>query len=182
MSTALIILAEDFEELEAVTVMDLFVRAGINVTRAGLTPGLIRASRFTVIQPDVVLDDVINEPFDIVVLPGGLPGADHLAADARVLALLKRQQEAGKWIGAICAAPRALIAAGICEGKRITAYPGSLGGFDLAGVEICDSAVEVDGKLVTSRGPGTAMDFGLVLIGLLEGEGVRSRVEKGLSR
>ncbi len=182
MSTALIILAEDFEELEAITVMDLFVRAGIEVTRAGLHPGLVRASRNTRIQPDVHLDELANQSFDIVVLPGGLPGADHLAADARVKALLQKQHQEDKWIAAICAAPRALIRAGVCEGKRITAYPGALEGFDLAGVALCSDAVVVDGKLVTSRGPGTAMDFALELIGVLEGEGVREKVEKGLAR
>lgn len=182
MSTALILLAEGFEELEAVTVMDLLVRGGVNVIRAGLTPGPIKASRHTVIQPDVALDEVLDESFDMVVLPGGLPGADHLAGDERVIALLQQQKEAGRWIAAICAAPRALLASGVVKGCRMTAYPGALEGFDVDGVEILDVAVEVDGRVVTSRGPGTAMDFGLCLVEILEGEEVRDRVEVGLVR
>lgn len=182
MPNALIILAEGFEELEAVTVTDLLVRAGIEVVRAGVAPGPIRASRHTVILPDTTLDAIQQQRFDMVILPGGQPGADHLAADARVLTLLQKQRREERWIAAICAAPRVLIAAGVCTDQRITAFPGALTALDLGTTELTEEAVCVDGKLITSRGPGTAMDFALTLIELLTDRSNRDKVEHSLAR
>lgn len=182
MPNALIILAEGFEELEAVTVTDLLVRADIEVVRAGLQPGPVLASRHTRILPDTTLESLQQQSFDMVILPGGQPGADHLAADARVLRLLQQQRENERWIAAICAAPRVLIAAGVCAGRRITAFPGALSQLDLGTTELTDEAICVDGKLITSRGPGTAMDFALTLIELLTDRSNRDKVEHSLAR
>lgn len=182
MKTALIILAEGFEELEAVTVMDLLVRASIQVTSAGLKPGAVKASRHTVIVPGTTLDEVLMQNFDLIVLPGGLPGADNLAADSRVLTLLQKQYARHGLIAAICAAPRVLLAAGIIEGKRFTCYPNSLDPNKCTSAKLTGEAVTVDLPLITSRGPGTAMDFALTLIEHLAGKPKRDEVERGLVR
>ncbi len=182
MPSVLIPLAPGFEDLEAVTLSDLLRRAGIEVITAGLQRGLIQGSRGIRIEPDACLDDVLARDFDLIALPGGLPGAEHLRDDARVQALLKRMAAAGRYTAAICAAPMALAQAGLLEGKQATAYPGVLDALKLANTQACAESVVVDGKVVTSQGPGTAMDFALTLIELLQGDRVRHQVEAGLVR
>lgn len=182
MASVLIPLAPGFEDLEAVTLVDLLRRAGIEVVTAGLQRGLIQGSRGTRIEPDAYLDDVLTRDFDLIALPGGLPGAEHLRDDARVQNLLKQMAAAGRYTTAICAAPMALAEAGLLAGKRATAYPGVLAALQLADTRALNDAVVVDGKVVTSQGPGSAMDFALTLIELLAGEASRHRVEAGLVR
>jgi 4-methyl-5(b-hydroxyethyl)-thiazole monophosphate biosynthesis len=182
MASALIPLAPGFEDLEAVTLIDLLRRAGIEVVTAGLQRGLIEGSRGTRIEPDAYLDEVLTRDFDLVALPGGLPGAEHLRDDARVQTLLKRMAADGRYTTAICAAPIALAEAGLLAGKQATAYPGVLEKLKLGDTFIQPGAVVMDGKVVTSRGPGTAMDFALALIELLVGAAVRRQVEAGLVR
>ncbi|MFP4154725.1 MAG: DJ-1/PfpI family protein, partial [Halothiobacillaceae bacterium] len=128
MSKALILIAEGFEELEAVTVIDLLRRGDVEVVVAGLVAGPLRGSRGTVIVPDLSLNDLRNAPegFDLVVLPGGQPGADTLRDDPRVIELLQAQWQAGRRVGAICAAPKVLLRAGLLGGRRFTHYPGAL--------------------------------------------------------
>lgn len=179
MASVLVPLAQGCEELEAVTIIDLLVRAGIEVTSAGLDAQPVRASRGTVLVPDTDLDTALQQEYDMVVLPGGLPGADHLDQDPRILDLLKKMAAQDKYTAAICAAPKALASAGLLEGKKATAYPGVL---DTVGIQSQGSAVEKDGKVITSRGPGTAMDFVLTLIEQLVGKTKRDEVEKGLVR
>lgn len=182
MKNALVILAEGFEELEAVTVMDLLVRANVEVTSAGLHIGPITASRQTLIVPSLTLDDVNPDQYDLIVLPGGLPGADHLAEDPRVISIVQAQIKRNKLVAAICAAPRVLVKAGVCQDKTICCYPGSLDHMDTSHIEITSDAVCTDLPLITSRGPGTAMDFALQLVELLEGEEKRQTVEEALVR
>lgn len=181
MPRVLVPIAEGSEELEAITIIDLLRRAEIEVVVAGLQPGPVTCSRQTVVVPDMTLDEALQQDFDMVVLPGGLPGADHLDNDERVHALLKRMADSGKFVGAICAAPKVLANAGLLAGKRVTSYPGFLDGRD-DGVASTGGAVECDGKIVTSRGPGTAMDFALMLIEQLEGRAKRDEVESRLVR
>lgn len=182
MSHVLVPLAQGCEELEAVTITDLLVRAGIKVTTCGLDNRPVKASRGITIIPDTSIDKILNESFDLIVLPGGLPGADHLRDDERLQALIKKQVRENKYLGAICAAPKALAQAGALEGKTATGYPGVLNALGNDNITISDSAVEIDGNIVTSRGPGTAIDFTLTLIELLEGRDKRDEVNRQLAR
>lgn len=180
MAKVLIPLADGCEELEAVTLIDLLRRAGVEVTTAGLKPGIVKASRGVQLVPDVTLDVALQDAYDMVVLPGGMPGATHLKDDARILDLLQKMAAAGKYTAAICAAPMVLAEAGVLAGKRATSYPGFLDG--LPGVDVRAEAVVQDGTVLTSRGPGTAMDFALALIEALAGRATRDQVEAGLVR
>lgn len=182
MSRVLVPLAQGCEELEAVTVIDLLRRAGIEVVSAGLDDRPVSASRGVRLIPDVLLDDVLEQEFDMLVLPGGLPGADHLDGDQRIHALLKRMSSGGRYTAAICAAPKVLAHAGLLDDKTATSYPGVIDAMELPATRLSDAAVVVDGKVVTSRGPGTAMDFALTLIALLLGEEKRREVERSLVR
>ena len=182
MPKVLVPLAQGCEELEAVTIVDLLRRAKVDVTTAGLDEGVITASRGVRLLPDTTLSAAVLETWDMVALPGGLPGADNLAADARVIDLLRATAAAGGHVAAICAAPKVLARAGLLDGKRATCYPGCVEWDDYPSATPTGAAIEVDGNVVTSRGPGTAMDFALTLIELLQGKAVRDQVEQGLVR
>ena len=182
MATVLVPLAQGCEELEAVTIIDLLRRAGITVVTAGLDDAPVKASRGTVLIPDTTLDAVMAQEFDMLVMPGGLPGADHLNQDSRIHALLKQMSEADKYTAAICAAPKVLASAGLLKGKHATSYPGSIDVAGLQDVMYEEQPVVIDGKVITSRGPGTAMDFALTLIELLLGKTKRGEVEAPLQR
>lgn len=175
MARVIVPVADGFEEVEAVTVIDLLRRAGIEVVVAALEARTVTGSHGIALQADTDLDAALAGEFDMVVLPGGLPGADHLDADPRVRALLERMAASGKFTAAICAAPKVLASAGLLAGKRHTAFPGIL---DSAGAD----AVVTDGKVITSRGPGTAMDFALTLVESLLGKAKRDEVESRLQR
>ncbi len=182
MPRVLVPLAPGFEDLEATTLVDLLRRAEFEVVTAGLQAGLVTGARGMRVAPDAELDAVLAGEFDMVVLPGGMPGARHLRDDPRILALLQRQAASNRYTAAICAAPIALAAAGLLEGKRATSYPGFVDRLDIPGLHYVAEPVVVDGHVVTSRGPGTAMDFALTLIELLAGRARRDVVEAGLMR
>lgn len=180
MPKVLIPLAPGCEELEAVTLIDILRRAGIETVSAGLDGHPVKASRGVVLIPDTTLDQALEREFDMIVLPGGQPGTDNLKADPRIAALLKKMAQAGKYTCAICAAPDVLAAAGLLEGKRATCYPGCLA--DAGNTTLSAAPVVKDGKIITSRGPGTAMDFALELVETLAGKAKRDVVEAGLQR
>ncbi|MCM8856875.1 MAG: DJ-1/PfpI family protein [Candidatus Thiodiazotropha sp.] len=182
MARVLVPLAQGCEELEAVTITDLLTRAGIEVVTAGLEAGPVKASRGITLVPDTTLDAVMEEDFDMLVLPGGLPGADYLDADLRIHSLLQRLNKQGKFTAAICAAPKVLASAGLLDGHRATCYPGILDNMDLPQVDVQLERVISDDRVITSRSPGTAMDFALELIEKLNGRAIRDQVEQGLSR
>ena len=182
MTTVLVPLAQGVEELEAVTVVDLLRRAGIEVVTAGPGAAPVKGSRGTVLLPDTTLDRAIEREYDMLVLPGGQPGATHLENDERLLALIRKMARANRYTAAICAAPKVLARAGVLEGKRATSFPGALDPAHWPQVRVENRAVITDGKVITSRGPGTAMDFALELIALLAGKEKRDQVEAGLQR
>jgi 4-methyl-5(b-hydroxyethyl)-thiazole monophosphate biosynthesis len=182
MASVLVPLAQGCEELEAITIIDLLRRAEINVTTAALTNEPIKASRGCILVADTTLDEALKQDFDMVVLPGGLPGANHLQNDQRIQQLLKTMAHNKKYTAAICAAPKALASAGLLDGKTATAYPGTLEKLQLNSTKITADAIVTDDLVVTSRGPGTAMDFTLHLIELLVDKTRRDSVEAALQR
>jgi 4-methyl-5(b-hydroxyethyl)-thiazole monophosphate biosynthesis len=161
MPTVLALLAEGFEEIEAITPIDLLRRAGVAVTVAALAEGIHVTGRSGVtMHADSTLAAIETKLFDCLFLPGG-PGVKNLRADPRVKPLVVRHAEAGKWVAAICAAPTVLHDAGLLAGRRYTAH------FSVANELsqiLADERVVVDGKIITSRGAGTALDFGLRVV------------------
>lgn len=180
MPKVLVPLAQGCEEIEAVTVIDILRRAGIEVVSAGLDDLPVLASRGVLLLADTTLDLAQHHSFDMIVLPGGQPGANNLKADPRIIALLQKMAQQGKYLAAICAAPSVLAAAGLLDGKRATSFPTCLDSYPKVSRQ--NAAVVEDGKLITSRGPGTAMDFALTLVEHLAGKTKRDEVEAGLVR
>jgi 4-methyl-5(b-hydroxyethyl)-thiazole monophosphate biosynthesis len=173
-------LAEGFEEVEAVTPIDYLRRTGIEVTVVAANKNLtVRGAHGMQVVADVSLDDLAGEgrlkpsSWDGVVVPGGLPGADNLAASKQVGDFLKGMAEEGKLVAAICASPaRVLAPLGLLAGKKFTCYPGeekNISSSFFAGAEWKEDRVVVDGNLVTSRGAGTAGEFAAAIIGELIG-------------
>lgn len=159
----LVPLAEGFEEIEAVTVIDVLRRAGLDVVVAGLKPGVVRGSHGIDVVPDVELGANDATAVDVLVLPGGMPGTRHLAADARVVELARRLHASGKPTAAICAAPVVLHAAGIARGIEVTSHPSVRD--ELTGALVRgDRRVVRAGSVTTSQGAGTAMEFALALV------------------
>lgn len=181
-AVVLVPLAHGCEELEAVTIIDLLRRAEIEVVTAGLDGEPVRASRGVVLVPDTDLDSALKRDYDMVILPGGRVGADNLGKDNRIGELLKAMANSGKFAAAICAAPRVLAEKGLLNGKQATCYPGHIQADNPYHIKLAEEPVVIDGKVVTSRGPGTAMDFALTLIELLVGKTRRDEVETALAR
>ena len=164
--TALVLLTRGNEEIEAVIAIDVMRRGGIDVTVVGVDGAdPVRCSRGVVITPDAALKDISSD-FDIVVLPGGAEGARRLSEAPAVGELLRNQEKAGRWVGAICAAPVALKEHGVFQGRRMTSHP-SVRALLEDWAEYGENAVVEDGKLITSRGPGTAFAFALRIVGAL---------------
>lgn len=176
----LLVLAEGFEDVEAVTAVDVLRRADIAVTVAGLRPGLTRGARGTAIQADALLDDVKGGDFDAIVLPGGNKGAENLAGSSTVRGLLLKFQRDGKVVAALCAAPGAVLApAGLLDGKAVTGFPGTEGKFPKS-ARAQSSPVAVDGNLVTGRAMGYSLDFALAVVEKLSGRDAAQKVRKAV--
>ncbi len=174
----LVPLAEGFEEIEAITIIDVLRRAGCEVVVAGLSSGPITASRQTRHLADATLAEVLLWPFDAIVLPGGRPGADALAADEGLRQKIWEHFSAGALTAAICAAPIALEAAGVLRGRRFTCHPA-------VAAEIRSGApsgkrVEIDGHLITGQAAGSAMEFALAIVRALCGAAKVAEVNIGL--
>jgi 4-methyl-5(b-hydroxyethyl)-thiazole monophosphate biosynthesis len=180
MTRVLVPLAEGFEEIEAVTIVDLLRRADIEVRTASLAEREVTGSHGITVVADARLDEVDAGEYDMIVLPGGMPGTTHLKSDPRIIRLLRQFAESGRYTAAICAAPSVLAHAGLLEGRKATSYPGFLTSDSAPGIRLSEDPVVVDGKVATSRGPGTAVPFGLALIELLEGSQVRRAVQDRL--
>lgn len=167
MSSCLVVLAEGFEELEAVAPIDLLRRAGVSVTLASLTEGPAVTGRSNLaLRADCTLDAVLAREFDLILLPGG-PGIRHLRADQRVRTLVLRQHARGSLLAAICAAPTLLADVGILQGRRYTAHPSVAN--ELPAIIAQEAVVRAD-NVITSRGAGTSIAFGLALVSALCGE------------
>lgn len=173
-----VLLADGFEEIEALTSIDVLRRAGFNTKTLALKDVKVTGANNVAIEADTLLSDEVASEFDLLVLPGGLPGAEHLRDDVRVMDMLARHYKAGKHVAAICAAPIALAKAGILEGKKATCYPG----FEeqLTGANTVEDRVVVDGKVITSKGPGTSLEFALTLVKELKGQEARDELAAGM--
>ena len=173
MPTVLAILPEGFEETEAVTPIDLLRRAGVEVTVAALAEGIHVTGRTQLtLHADTTLTAVADRTFDMIFLPGG-PGVKHLRADLRIRPLVTKQAADDRWLAAICAAPAVLHDAQLLKGRRFTAH------FSIANEVpniLSEERVVIDGKLITSRGAGTALDFGLALVEKLVSAAKRQEV------
>ncbi len=173
----LCVLGEGFEEIEAITPIDLLRRAGVDVVLASVSgDSLVMGRSNIVLQTEIALSRLQAADFDMLLLPGG-PGVAGLRKEGRAVALAKEFSAAEKLIAAICAAPTILHDAGLLEGKRFTAHvsvhgelPGALG----------DERVVQDGKIITSRGAGTALDFGLALVAELCGPEKRDEIAQSI--
>ena len=163
-----VIFAQGFEEVEGLTPVDVLRRAKIECDMIGLTDQTVTGSHAIPVQMDKVFDGSLAD-YDMIVLPGGLPGAHHLRDHEGLIAALQKEATAGKYIAAICAAPVVLDRAGLLEGKNYTCFPGQESNIQ-QGQHQTDLIV-VDGKIVTSRGAGTAMAFSYKLVDLLGGDG-----------
>jgi len=165
MPRVVVFLADGFEEVEAMAIVDVLRRAEIDVVVAGLHEGPVISARKVKVFPDTIIDKVKADDFDMVVLPGGQPGADNLNADNRVRELLRTFSQKGKLTGAICAAPIVLASAGILQGKHATSYPTYKDRLGNAMYE--EKTVVEDGNVLTSIGPGTALSFGFAIVARL---------------
>jgi len=178
-TVVLVPLAEGFEELEAVAIIDVLRRAGIVVRVAGLRPGPVTGSHGITLQTDCGLDEVDPAELAMLVLPGGQPGTDNLVQDARILALVRELEGTGRRVAAICAAPLVLAAAGVLEGRAATAHPSVRN--RLAGAKIMEhDRVVSAGKVLTSQGPGTALEFAIEIVADLRGRAEATELARGM--
>ncbi len=170
MSKVYIFLADGFEEIEGLTVVDILRRAGIEIKMVSITDSIyVTGSHQIMVKADLLFQDVNYHDADLLVLPGGMPGTDHLMEHEGLDVLLREFHDKGKQLAAICAAPIVLGTKGILNGKKATCYPGHEE--KLLGADIDKNAVVVnDGTVTTSRGMGTAIDFSLALIKQFQGE------------
>jgi 4-methyl-5(b-hydroxyethyl)-thiazole monophosphate biosynthesis len=174
-----VLLANGFEEIEAVTIVDVLRRAGLAVDTVGVNGANATGSHQITVACDVTLDALDASRVRALVLPGGMPGAQTLTDDARVQALVQAHAKKGRLLAAICAAPMALGRAGVLKGKRATCFPGFES--ELTGAVVDENArVVEDGAVITSRGPGTALEFSLALVRVLVDAPTSAKLRAGM--
>jgi 4-methyl-5(b-hydroxyethyl)-thiazole monophosphate biosynthesis len=173
---ALCIIADGFEEIEAITPVDLLRRAGVEVVISGLKSLQVTGRSGITILVDATLDQNFGTDFDLLLLPGG-PAVPVLREDGRAAALAGKFAAAGKWLAAICAAPTILHDAGLLTGRNFTAHDSTLDELPTADLS---QAVIQDGQIITSRGAGTALAFGLKLVEVLCGATARNKVAQAI--
>jgi len=181
MARVLVPLAEGFEMIEALSVVDVFRRAGVQVDMAAVGNGLqVTSSHSVPVIADCLLDDCSKNEYDLIVLPGGIPGAQNLQQSVILKELLQKQSGANKYYGAICASPAVVLEHhGLLTGKKATCHPGFAS--QLSSQENTGEKVVADGNCVTARGAGVSIEFGLELLELLLGKEKRKEVEKGMA-
>jgi len=180
MAKALVLLAEGFEEIEAVTIIDILRRGGVEVNSAYLdgefASNLVLGANGITVEADVPLKTVVVDEYDIVVLPGGWGGTNRLAENEMAQKVIKKFKNQGKWVAAMCAAPYALHVAGVLS-KRYTCYPGVEE--QIRPEDKVDDIVVVDDKVITSQGPATAICFALEIVRQLVGKESFTQVKNG---
>lgn len=171
-------LAEGFEEIEAVSIIDVLRRAGAQVTTAYLKANPVTGSHSITVTADTAIDGAAAGDYDCIALPGGMPGSENLKNDSRVIALVRDMAKAGKITAALCAAPMVLGAAGVLAGRRATCYPG----FEdsMTGARPVGDPVVRDGAIVTARGPGCAIPFALEILSALGAKGIAENLKESM--
>ena len=178
MKKVVVFLAEGFEEIEAITIIDTLRRAEIGVTTVSVTGNkTVKGAHNIPVVADELFEDVNYSEYDMIALPGGMPGAKHLNEHEGVKEQLKTFAE-DKHIGAICAAPMVLGGMGLLKGKRATCFPGFEP--ELIEATVTKEPVTVDGNIVTGKGPAFAISFSLQLIETLLGKAARDEISNGL--
>lgn len=171
--------AEGYEEIEALTVVDLCRRAGIEVTMVGVNDGAaVTGSHGISVQMDAGLDRVDFDSFDMLVLPGGMPGTKNLEACSRLMEELDRFYKGGKWIAAICAAPSIFGHRGYLKGRSATSYPGFES--ELEGAVVTGAPAAADGNVITGQGMGAAIPFGLLIVEKLVSAEAAEQLARGI--
>ncbi len=178
MTNVAIFLAEGYEEIEAVTVIDILRRANIDVKIVGLSSRNVEGAHLITIVSEKNINDLDINDFDAFILPGGNPGYKNLRNDSRVISLIQKAFESRKIIAAICAAPSVLSDAGILKGKNSTIYPGMEKELEKGGSNPKQDLVVVDDNIITSRGPATALPFAITLVEKLVGKKIAESVRK----
>jgi len=174
MSKVLVLLSPGFEEIEAVTIIDILRRAEIETTVAGLEKKMIKGSHNISIKCDIYYRDVKIDEFEFLVLPGGQPGTNNLKSNQKVIEWLQKFSNDNKIIAAICAAPTVLAKANILENIKVTSYPSEKSIFDSDFYS--EEKVVQDKNVITSRGVGTAIDFSLKLVEIIKGKNIRDEL------
>ena len=178
MSKLLVPISNGFEEIEAISIIDVCRRAGIEVITAGVEDNILTGAHNIKIETDKKISEVSSDNFDMIALPGGLPNAFTLAENSVVQRLLKEFKEKNKKIAAICAAPYALHKANVLN-ENYTCYPSFEEKIKDEGY-INNKNIVIDSNVVTSKGPATAMEFALEIVKILEGDEVYFSVKNGL--
>ena len=179
MTKTAIFLADGFEEIEALTVVDLLRRAGIEITTVsimGMGRKKVTGSHQITVEADAFLEDIDFDSLDMLILPGGMPGTTNLEQCNPLADKIKEFDEKGKMLCAICAAPTVYGKLGLLKGKKACCYPGREN--DLLGADVQTTSVTKDGHFITSRGMGTAIDFGLAIIENYLGKDVANDMAK----
>lgn len=175
MSKVYLFLADGFEEIEGLTVVDLLRRAEIEISMVSITGKLdIIGSHNIQVKADELFEEADFSEADMLVLPGGMPGTNHLANHQGLAALLKQFNEEGRSISAICAAPSVLGINGILKGKRATSYPGYED--KLLGATATGNKTEIDSNIITGKGLGTSIDFSLCIIEKLKDKATAEKI------
>lgn len=175
--TVLVPIANGTEEIEAVCIIDTLRRAQLDVTVASVENQQVKASRGVNLVADAVIGDCLNRTWDLIALPGGMPGSQYLADCELLIQLLKAQQQADRWIAAICAAPAVVLQAhGLLKGIQATCYPALLDKLANASQD----RVVIDQQIVTGQGPGVALDFALTLVEVLVDKEMRQKLKQDM--
>ena len=176
--SAVVFLADGFEEIEACTIVDILRRCAVAVTVAGTGDGLVEGAHGMKVSPDTGVETLVVDGFDAVICPGGAPGYINLRKNWIVLELIRKAYDADKLVAAICAAPAVLSDVGVLKGRECTIYPGMEDEIEKGeGIPRTDIVV-VDGNVITSKGPATALPFALKLGEMLAGKKVAEEVAK----
>ena len=172
-------LAKGFEEIEAVTIADILRRGGVSIQTVSMEEGLdVTGGHYITVKADLLFRDADYDTSEMMIFPGGMQGTTNLLNHRELMETMMGFSATGKPVAAICAAPMIFGKTGLAAGKRATIFPGMED--ELVGATVSNERVVIDGNLITSQGPGTAMEFALALVGLLKGEATKQKLKGGL--